>query len=101
MDVNNLKKLRDEMHFTYQLCEHSSKSGICAPLYCMKIHNLQAFGKEVFNSNFPLSIPLGSHEYYYFSALEEARRNCCKNCEMSRFYFRIAVNYIKSLERSV
>ncbi|MDI6798690.1 MAG: hypothetical protein QMD12_01680 [Candidatus Aenigmarchaeota archaeon] len=111
---NKFKKLIDEIYFTQNICEHFSRPG-CSLLYCWKIQDLETLGREIFNSNFPLLIPPGSHEFNYFSALEDAKRNCItaarearkcikiydKNCELSRHYFRGVKKYVKSLERSL
>jgi len=93
-----LRKLREDLHFARNICEHSNEKNICSPLYCWLIHLIEErarfLGELLEEKGFPRD-----EDFYFFTPLMEARRQCSYDCEMSRFYLRIAEKYVENLEK--
>jgi len=93
-----LKQLKNLMHTIRNVCEHvKEKSVTCCLPYCQGVHNIREIGRNIFNKEFLLN----DYEFYFFEPLGEAKRICYSDCSLSRFYFRMAENYVNNLIKSL
>ena len=95
-----LRILKEDLHFTRNICEHSNDKKVCSSLYCWMIHLIERRAKPLEELLKAEGFPR-DEDFYFFSPLEEARKKCSYSCEESRFYFRIAEKYVRNLEKLV
>jgi hypothetical protein len=89
----SLLKLKSDLHFTRQICEHSNNKNVCCFLYCYKLHYIRKDGRKIFENDSLTT----DYKFYFLEPLKNAKRYCFSDCKMSRYYFRIAEKYVNNL----
>ncbi len=96
MEIEKLLKIRSELKFIKNnICKGCKY--ICSPLYRIKVSHLLLQGKEALSEK---DLNYLGVNFYFFAPLEEALEYCGIDCEISKFYYRIAEKFIDSLIKS-